>query len=64
MYIGKERKESIAQVGELANALLVQYICGIQFNNQQLSMYSYKAVWDREQVPSQGGRELVMKSRK
>jgi len=27
-------------------------------------MYSYKAVWDREQVPSLKGRELVMESRK
>jgi len=27
-------------------------------------MYSYKAVWDREGVPSQEGRELVMKAGK
>ena len=34
MYIAKERNKSIAQVGILANALLVQYICWIWFNNQ------------------------------
>jgi hypothetical protein len=27
-------------------------------------MYSYRAVWDKEQVPSLEGRELVMESRK
>jgi hypothetical protein len=64
MYIAKERNRSIAQVGALANALLVHYTCWIWFNNQLPSMYSYKAVWDREQVPSQEGNELVMESRK
>jgi hypothetical protein len=34
IYIAKERKRSIAQVGTLANALLVQYIYWIWFNNQ------------------------------
>ncbi len=34
MYIAKERDKGIAQVGILTNALLVQYICWIWFNNQ------------------------------
>jgi hypothetical protein len=34
IYIAKERNKSIAQVGILTNALLVQYICWIWFNNQ------------------------------
>jgi hypothetical protein len=34
MYIGKKRDKSIAQVGTLTNALLVQYLCWIWFNNQ------------------------------
>ena len=34
MYIAKERNKGIAQVGILTNALLVQYICWIWFNNQ------------------------------
>ena len=34
MYIAKERNRSIAQVGTLANALLVHYMSRIQFNNQ------------------------------
>jgi hypothetical protein len=61
MYITEERNRSIAQVRTLASALLVHHICWIWFNNQQPSMYSYKAVWNKEQVPSQEGRELMMK---
>jgi hypothetical protein len=34
MYIAKERNRSIAQVGTLANALLVHNMSRIQFNNQ------------------------------
>jgi hypothetical protein len=34
MYIAKERNKSIAQVGILTNAQLVQYIHWIWFNNQ------------------------------
>ena len=34
MYIAKKRNKSIAQVGILTNAQLVQYVCKIWFNNQ------------------------------
>jgi hypothetical protein len=34
MYIAKERERSIAQVGTLANTLLVQYMYKIKFKNQ------------------------------
>ena len=34
MYIAKERNKSIAQVGILTNAQLIQYVCKIWFNNQ------------------------------
>jgi hypothetical protein len=65
MYIAKERNKSIAQVGILTNAQFIQYIytrSGSTTSSQVCKITG--AVWDREQVPSKKGRELVMESRK
>ena len=63
--LAKERNKSIAQVGILTNAQLVQYIyTGSGSTTSSQVCKGTGAVWDREQVPSQEGRELVMESKK